>query len=1124
MANVVEMQVPLRDELGGISTFSHSEYEIKLKLIGVGLLEFEDVLFHFDSAVMMPENPGGKSSRDGSEDDARDKDDQLIKKEQKITTGIKALALVFKELELDPDKRILIAAHTDTSGRDEYNFKLSGWRAENVFYLLTGDRDSWAQNCYDQHRVEDYQQIMTYYSSLPGALLYDFYLEKIDNVWGPKTEKATRSFISFYNTEFIKDKPGLSPIAENPDDLIAGIKRDNHRWPRILWKAAFDLYSDELGKIFNVKPRKDEPPEKIYEAQKARLDQLRTALKEKFLYPDLPYVACGESFPIDDSEKTNYRSQANRRVEALFFDKNEALDIIYFETCSDPKKKQKKHLEEECPLWNKKHFRQLYIDPKDLYSVVYHLRFVYFNQVLNKLMNVPTGLTIEVFQNGSESVPAQTVYKNGIYCVKAQFPTPLDDSRRTSIHFEFKTEDLWIYTKDSSSTPEFVKKTKDEMDLEPREKRLKHFYDMPKQWTSKHYTVRYEGTDKDIMEGKDKRTYFTWLLLDLPDTPRLKPFGNYATSVEKPMTFSFDDIILTDENYLPAGTAAQEGALLDENFVVIRPDTSNDKSYYTIDGIPGDIIPFSGTFIRGVVVDERLYVVFKDRITTGAYAGYRAAVYLHKEKCACIPVFYQYHYRDFHQIGNFDAYFLRELDFDPKKNEVIGYIFNYFRWHFRDKPGSHPAKPIDQKWKDIAARNFVWEWNRHDILKNTDRLGSLFYDDKTEKTKYRIYIRYYIESIPAGTEHTIINVHPVESKKARSSMGRDEGNIRADENVRQADGFVGAHEFGHAGSLDDDYVEKWYECCYYQPGFVEFKEGAPFYHDDDSLMCSNKKIRARHYWHFAEWMNKQFSPGKLTPFCVQMADEPDYELPTKNKNLWKPGDSLMMGNHYLNFPDISMSSTYNTLNKKGMFSVYLYPLGKDAYSQGANSDGTGYEHALCKGKKFTAVLVVKVNLYFKFQYSAGYQGIIDLLDKVNVSIEDNFSKNQTVKICGKAPYEETYVQVQARYLVDNYTAEYSKNLNEDLTTKQKYEDHRDSILNKPESKPHFIIKVIDPVWGTVFTDTKWDNPTTLTLVKGDGEDFWEYFAEMLGLKRGGKLTKDNFAVDKIIIDGVVKNV
>ncbi|MCX7725859.1 MAG: hypothetical protein N2053_03305, partial [Chitinispirillaceae bacterium] len=69
------------------------------------LLEMEDVLFHHDSVVMMPENPEGMSSRDGSKD----------KGELKVS-GLRSLSLVFREIEISPLRKILICGHTDRSG------------------------------------------------------------------------------------------------------------------------------------------------------------------------------------------------------------------------------------------------------------------------------------------------------------------------------------------------------------------------------------------------------------------------------------------------------------------------------------------------------------------------------------------------------------------------------------------------------------------------------------------------------------------------------------------------------------------------------------------------------------------------------------------------------------------------------------------------------------------------------------------------------------------------------------------------------------------------------------------------------------------------------------------------
>ncbi len=50
---------------GKSSALTSKKNEIILKLVKMHILEMEDVLFHLNSAVMMPENPQGKSSAHG---------------------------------------------------------------------------------------------------------------------------------------------------------------------------------------------------------------------------------------------------------------------------------------------------------------------------------------------------------------------------------------------------------------------------------------------------------------------------------------------------------------------------------------------------------------------------------------------------------------------------------------------------------------------------------------------------------------------------------------------------------------------------------------------------------------------------------------------------------------------------------------------------------------------------------------------------------------------------------------------------------------------------------------------------------------------------------------------------
>ncbi len=96
MSDALERRVIFRELLGTSSTFTNSPMEIILRRINVYILETEDVLFHHNSAVMMPSSPEGVSSEDGTEDDATDSSpfpgvDGTIQAGQEAVTGIRAL-------------------------------------------------------------------------------------------------------------------------------------------------------------------------------------------------------------------------------------------------------------------------------------------------------------------------------------------------------------------------------------------------------------------------------------------------------------------------------------------------------------------------------------------------------------------------------------------------------------------------------------------------------------------------------------------------------------------------------------------------------------------------------------------------------------------------------------------------------------------------------------------------------------------------------------------------------------------------------------------------------------------------------------------------------------------------
>lgn len=66
--------------------------------------------------------------------------------------------------------------------------------------------------------------------------------------------------------------------------------------------------------------------------------------------------------------------------------------------------------------------------------------------------------------------------------------------------------------------------------------------------------------------------------------------------------------------------------------------------------------------------------------------------------------------------------------------------------------------------------------------------------------------------------------------------------------------------------------------------------------------------------------------------------------------------------------------------------------------------------------------------------------------------------------------------------------------------------------------------MIDPVFGTVFTKSKWRSATELELVYGDRVDFWKFFCEMIGLKYRERPTKHNFDVSLIVPGGKMDSI
>jgi peptidoglycan hydrolase-like protein with peptidoglycan-binding domain len=254
--------------MSNLSLTHRYKYKLKaFKIRRAARLEIHDLLFNHDSDVMMP------GALDASTPEA---------------SGLQALAVGFLYAEQNTDKVVLIAGHTDASGPDDYNVKLSWRRGENVYFLFKGERSKWVDASDKRDKVEDRQHILKWLTRDQG---WDCDPGKKDNKDGPKTREALKKFQQQYNSKFGKS------IKE--DGLIG----------KETWGAFYDVYESITAELLDT--------------DASGLGSYRGKLK--WLESGKESVGCGESFPLEAAGVQGLRSQTNRRVEVLFFDKDDPI-------------------------------------------------------------------------------------------------------------------------------------------------------------------------------------------------------------------------------------------------------------------------------------------------------------------------------------------------------------------------------------------------------------------------------------------------------------------------------------------------------------------------------------------------------------------------------------------------------------------------------------------------------------------------------------------------------------------------------------------------------------------------------------------------------------------------------
>jgi outer membrane protein OmpA-like peptidoglycan-associated protein len=252
------------------------DFDVGSTSLSLELVEFEDVLFQTNSAVPLPR----PCTADGTPVDPKE------------PSAVQDLAAALHFAFCYPERKIVVAGHADTTADAAVNDPLSDKRAATVVALLVGDRDKFRNTCDEQNVSSDQRRILEW-----AAACFDFNCDP--KAHGGDLVAATRAFQTDYNDTGRGGNPDAEPLSADGD------------FGPLTWGAVFDLYELRLTQVLK--------------GDRELLKEYRKFVT--FVDPERPGVGFGERYPIEEKKRDNFRSAANRRVEILFFDRDEEPDL-----------------------------------------------------------------------------------------------------------------------------------------------------------------------------------------------------------------------------------------------------------------------------------------------------------------------------------------------------------------------------------------------------------------------------------------------------------------------------------------------------------------------------------------------------------------------------------------------------------------------------------------------------------------------------------------------------------------------------------------------------------------------------------------------------------------------------
>ncbi len=481
------------------------------------------------------------------------------------------------------------------------------------------------------------------------------------------------------------------------------------------------------------------------------------------------------------------------------------------------------------------------------------------------------------------------------------------------------------------------------------------YYDLPVEWRSSNHFVRTaaRGTaDGEVFEELD----------------------DVSGSADEPLIFSLDDIVVVSEHQSPVEIEEEDrvavfshrfgpGPGLDAYGLYRKSPAAELQRYpfsqartYNVRDMGGYISEYPD-WTRLVVLHGGLFDVFDRRVQSPMLKlyGQRAAVdwlgalgrsqYQVARAAGCtvqsqfrqqypdcssaLPVGAQDFAADrwaggaTKNVGISDVALLRHCGLDDDTERAVMFQYVTFELDFEDdfeddedgeedddftvKQGTYARTAIDQSIARWAGPDDAYNPGRPRIIKTSGGPAM------------EVDTMWFCQSHPDHSRYQIT----VKLERRRTHMtDAGTGDWGMGDHAAGDDGsHAAAHELGHAMSLPDEYSENATKCSYgLLPVCSNGIFGDPYRGDTTAMMKGNRHVRARYYWHLAEWLHTE----GLGDFRIEH-DGRRYQLPHQTNN------QIGALRTFVNWPLSAWS--YNP-GAGPTCDVYVYALGNDAFTRG----------------------------------------------------------------------------------------------------------------------------------------------------------------------------------------------